>query len=254
MPVKILESKENYIKFEVTNTKPYIINTLRRNALSKVIVFAMDYIDVLKNQSALYNEILAHRLAMVPFTLGDGKYVRKDECKCKGEGCSNCEVKVVLKKKGPGYVYTGDIKSTDPKVVPVYKNIPITYLSEGHSIDVEGTLTLGSMREHAKFQPVVFGYQYKNNINIKPKKAKKEELIAVCPKKAINKDMSVDAEKCDLCGICAEKYPDDVDFSFDETDIIVKVESVSGMQPKDVILKSIEVAEKELDAFEKALK
>jgi DNA-directed RNA polymerase alpha subunit len=69
-------------------------------------------------------------------------------------------VKLVLKKKGPGVVYAGDMKSTAKDVKPRYDGIPITELfDENQEIQLEATAQLGTGRQHVKWQGAVVGYK-----------------------------------------------------------------------------------------------
>ncbi|MBI4894835.1 MAG: hypothetical protein HY833_03835, partial [Candidatus Aenigmarchaeota archaeon] len=104
-------------------------------------------------------EVVANRMGMIPLTFDEKTYIMKKDCKCEGKGCSNCQVSLVLKKKGPAIVYSGDMKTTDKSVLPVYDRIPITELFEGQSIELEATAQLGVGREHAKWQGAVVGYK-----------------------------------------------------------------------------------------------
>ena len=94
-----------------------LANAIRRS-VSEIPVLAVDEVEIFKNDSALYDEIIANRIGLIPL---------------KTEKGMNAKTKVELKlsKKGPGVVYSGDFEG-DAEVV--YKNIPITLLGENHKI------------------------------------------------------------------------------------------------------------------------
>ena len=90
-------------------------NALRRAILGEIPCAAIDEIDVYENSSSLFDEFIAHRLGMIPL-------VSDPEM----EG----EVILRLEAEGPKMVYSGDLKSTDPQIKPLYDNIPIIKLLE----------------------------------------------------------------------------------------------------------------------------
>ncbi|MCK4555451.1 MAG: DNA-directed RNA polymerase subunit D, partial [Candidatus Aenigmarchaeota archaeon] len=116
MKINLLEKNDDKIVFEIKDSNPVFANTLRRSIVNKVPVMATEKIDITVNSSALYDEMLAHRIGLVPIKFPAGKYKRRDDCTCKGKGCANCEVKGVVKKKGTTLVCGEDIKFTDKDV------------------------------------------------------------------------------------------------------------------------------------------
>lgn len=158
MKVDVQNKTNSEIKFVVEGVKPSFASALRRIMMSEVPTMAVEWVDFKKNDSALPDEVIANRLGLVPLTFDKG-YNLQDECKCGGKGCSNCQVKLVLKKKGPAVVYSGDLKSAAKDVKPVFDKIPITELFENQEIQFEATAQLGTGRKHSKWQAAVVGYE-----------------------------------------------------------------------------------------------
>ncbi len=159
MKVKILEKKRDKIKFAISDIKTALAGELRRIMVSEVPTMAIETVSINKNDSLLWNEILAHRLSLVPLTFDPKFFNTREACKCKGKGCAHCQVSLVIKKKGPGIVYSIDLKSTDKRVKPVYDKIPLTELTENQEIELEAIAEMGIGREHAKWQAAVVGYK-----------------------------------------------------------------------------------------------
>ncbi|MCA9487070.1 DNA-directed RNA polymerase subunit D [Candidatus Woesearchaeota archaeon] len=130
-----------------------LANAMRRIVLDEVPTFAIEEVEVVANQSPLYNEVLALRLGLVPLVTDLKSYNLRRDCSCGGVGCALCEVKMSLKKEGEGTVYSGEIKSEDPKIVPSDKEIPITKLFGSSCVEVNLKALLGRGREHAKWAP-----------------------------------------------------------------------------------------------------
>lgn len=145
------EGNKSVVEFKKTHNT--IVNAFRRVILDDVPTFAIEDVEIVKNGSALYDETLAHRLGLVPLVTDLDTYNLKSECKCGSVGCALCEVKMSLAQEELGYVYSGSIKSDDPKVVPVFATIPVTKLLPGQDIEVNLTAVLGSGRIHAKWAP-----------------------------------------------------------------------------------------------------
>jgi len=152
------------MKFSVDGVKPAFASALRRIMISEVPTMAIEFVDFKKNDSALTDEIMANRMGMIPLTFDPKAYSLPGECKCEGKGCSSCQVTLVLKKKGPCVVYSGDMKSTDRSVRPVHDKIPITELFvKDEEVQLEAVAQLGRGRDHAKWQGAVVGYKVEDN-------------------------------------------------------------------------------------------
>jgi len=132
---------------------PTIINSIRRFILDEVPTFAIEDVEVVSNESPLYNETIAHRLGLIPLKTDLTSYNFKEKCSCGALGCALCEVKMTLSQDKEGYVYSSSIKSDDPQVIPADKNIPITKLFPNKKIELNMKAILGTGRTHAKWAP-----------------------------------------------------------------------------------------------------
>lgn len=144
---------DNEAIFTFTNTKNEVVNAIRRVVIDDVKTFAIEDVEVIKNETPLYDETLAHRLGLIPLTTNTKDYNRRDECKCGGVGCALCEVTFNLETDEDGYVYSSELKSDDPQVTPVDKNIPITKIFGKKGVQIKAKAILGTGREHAKWAP-----------------------------------------------------------------------------------------------------
>lgn len=160
MEVKILKKNEREMSFSVKGITPAFANALRRIMIGEVPTMAIEWVDFKKNDSALPDEIIAHRLGLIPLTFDKKAYELPSECKCEGKGCSRCQVELVLKEKGPKVVYASDLKSSAKDVKPVFEKIPIVELFEGEELQLEAIAQLGLGKEHVKWQAAIVGYNY----------------------------------------------------------------------------------------------
>ena len=154
MKIEILDKKDNELVFMIEGINNAIANTIRRTIVAEVPVLAVDEVEFVKNQTPLYDEILAHRIGLIPIKTDLKAYSLKEE----SSGKATTELKLTLKSKGPRTVYSGDIKSIDPACIPVYDNIPLVTLAKDKELVFESTAILGKGKEHMKFSPGLCHY------------------------------------------------------------------------------------------------
>src|SRR5438132_1415333 len=158
MDIKLLSKEQDTLRFVLSGVKPAFANALRRIMLSEVPVMAIDDVMILENNSVMYDEILAHRLGLIPITTDLESYNLPEECTCKSElGCSKCRASLSLEIEASDpveVVYTSHLKPENPDVRPVSDKIPIVKLAQGQRVKLEAFARLGKGRTHAKWQPV----------------------------------------------------------------------------------------------------
>ncbi|MCK4281149.1 MAG: DNA-directed RNA polymerase subunit D, partial [Candidatus Lokiarchaeota archaeon] len=132
MSIEIIEKDDRLIRFILSDISTEMANAFRRIILIEIPVMAIDEVIMLRNDSPLYDEILAHRLAMIPIVTDLKHYNFQQECSCGGAGCALCSVTLTCDIKNDTdetiLVTSGDLISNDPKIVPVSPNIPIVKL------------------------------------------------------------------------------------------------------------------------------
>jgi len=160
MKFKVLERKQDSIKFIIEKVDVPFANALRRTILADVPTFAVDEVEFFENDSALFDEIIAHRLAMLPLTTPYERF-SLDSLEL-----DDYTVTLSLEAEGPGMVYSGDLKSSDEGVVPANPNIPIVKLAEGQRLSFNAYARLGRGKDHAKWQPGYVYYKYLTKIHV----------------------------------------------------------------------------------------
>ena len=156
--MKIIESSDSHVKLLLKGIDRVYANAIRRFAISEVPCMAIDEIVIHDNSSVLYDEILAHRLGLIPLTTDLEGYILPQDCDCKTSlGCTKCRVLLVLDAVATDEVktiYSGDLVSEDTRVKPYADNIPIIKLAPSQKIKLEAYAKLGKGRTHDKWQPV----------------------------------------------------------------------------------------------------
>ena len=99
---------DSVARFTIHGATPAFANALRRSMIGEVPTLAIEDIRIYDNTSVLFDEILAHRLGMIPIKTDLSQYAPRAECSCGGVGCPGCTVTFTLSAEGPKMVTSGD--------------------------------------------------------------------------------------------------------------------------------------------------
>ena len=261
MEIALVEQnkKQNRIVFLLKGSTPAFANMLRKTIIDEVPTMAIEDVEFRKNSSVLYDEIIAHRMGLLPLKTDLKAYNLLEECTCKGEGCSKCQLMLSLKAKGPGFVYASELKSKDPKVVPVYPKTPIVKLIKGQVLELEATAMLGKGGEHAKWSPALAFYKYKPVIDLKKGVADPKAVAESCPVDVYsvkNKELVINKDnllRCHLCGACTDIDPQHIKLNESSTDFIFTVESWGQLSPKEIGSVAVNIIQKKCDEVVKLI-
>lgn len=163
MKIKVIEKGKDFIRFEVNGISVEMANAIRRTILREIPILAVDYVDFHENTSAFFDEIIAHRIAMIPLKFNPETINFRDECKCEGKGCELCTAVFILDRTGPCTVYSKDLKPVNEDTYPLFNNFPIVKLLKGQKLKLEAVARLGTAKEHVKFQAANASYSYNND-------------------------------------------------------------------------------------------
>jgi len=211
-----------------------LANAIRRS-LSDVPTLAIDEVEIYKNDSALYDEVVANRLGLVPL-------------KTEKSMSSKTKIDLKLSKKGPSDVYAEDLEGPATIICP---KIPITYLGEGHKLELLATATLGTGREHAKHVPGLCYYRHILEVKSTPQidKIIEKSKGLIKPEKKGSKWL------CDLNEAALNKIEEaEKNAVQDSNELLFIVESYGNMPAKDILTEAVKALEHNLDQFEKELK
>jgi DNA-directed RNA polymerase alpha subunit len=232
---KITETDSRLIfKTEMNLT---LANAIRRS-VEEIPILAIDEVDIYKNDSALYDEIIAHRLGLVPL---------KNQ-KIKGD--TDIELKLKSKGKGKGTkVMSGELGD-----LVVYGNMPIVLLEEGQEVEMVAKARIGNGNKHAKFSPGMIYYKHLAKIKISSEGEKQEELAELFPdnfefdgKLKVKNSLHGDLDEEDL-----KNYPG-VSVSFGD-ELIINIESWGQIEPKEIFAEACKALKENLSEVEKAIK
>ena len=261
MKVKNIELKGNKGVIKIEDTNVYFVNTLRRIMLSELPKLAIDDVIIYDNTSPLFDEIITHRLGLIPIPTDLQLLTFRKDCKCKGKGCPSCTVRYTLSKEEEGVVYSGDLQPEHESFAIKEGKIPIVELSKDQRIILEIEAVLGMARDHAKWQTVL-APTYMMDVSIEVDKKRMDEVKDFI--KELPKDfVELKANKLEMKDITKlpvlESYIDKAEVDFitikrDPTKITFSFETDGSLNAKDALKESVDILTKKYDEFGKLLK
>jgi len=238
--MKLIEKKENQMKF-IAEINTSLANAIRR-FVGQIPVIAIDEVEILKNDSALYDETLAHRIGLVPLRMDNSISEKKIP-----------SLKLNVKKEG--IVYSEELKGDLD--IP-YKKLPLTLLNNGQEIELNATIKFGKGDEHSKFSPGIMFYR--EIVDVKIEKDCPKEVVEVCPKKILEvnngKVIVKENYRCDICGACVEfcKKQKRDSIKFNPTkEIIISLESFGQLPVEQIFKKAVLILKKDLEKVSKKI-
>ena len=174
LKIEVVELTDEHIVFDLVGVDSSIANALRRILLAEVPTVAIETIYMHTNTSIIQDEVLSHRVGLIPIKVDPQKlqdFSEEDgptdlntivfkldiECKAEPEGFVSTD----------GQPYTLSVYSRDLEwqpqgnqdqmfpngVSPVHPDIVIAKLRPGQSIEFEAHCRRGLGKDHAKFSP-----------------------------------------------------------------------------------------------------
>jgi len=184
LKVRVVRVEGNEMEFDLIGVDPSIPNALRRILLSDVPTMAFDRVFLFNNTSIIQDEVLAHRLGLIPLKADPRLFEFRQEGDTEGTPEDTLEFELKIKcswnptrtkdHTNPDDLYrdfrvlTSHLKwmplgqqqqiHTTESVGPVHDDILIAKLRPGHEIDAKLHAMKGIGRDHAKFSPVATAY------------------------------------------------------------------------------------------------
>ncbi len=261
--INLIEKKGNEkVTFVLGKSTPAKANALRRVLIGELPVMAVDTVEISKNSSLLYDEMIALRVGLIPLTTDLKSYNLPSKCKCEGKGCARCQVKLSLKAKGPCTVYASELESDDKAIKPFYPKIPIVHLLKNQSLELEATAVLGLGNVHAKWSAGHAYYVQYPSIETKESKspcAKCEKYVQNCPaaifdyknNKVVVKDKNY--YKWNIAEVYADACPEHITIT-PTNDFVFFVESFGQLDVKSMIVESVKLLQEQMEEFAESIK
>lgn len=215
-----------------------LANAVRRS-VAEVPILAISECDIYKNDSVLYDEIITHRLGLIPLKnqkMKDGDVV---------------EYKLKAKGSGDGI----NILASELGDDVVYPDTPIVLIGEGQEIELIARARAGKGIDHARFTPGLFTYKHLAKIKIAGEGDKQVELAELYPQvfeKFGDKIKVKDASACELDQEDMESYPG-ISIDFDNN-LVFTIESWGQITASDIFVEACKALKGNLSEVLKAIK
>ena len=175
MKLHITTLEQDYIEFRLLDVDAAFANALRRVLLAEIPMLAVDEVTIHSNTSNIYDEILAHRIGLVPMISQAAKHMNFAwNCPCRrtpggGMGCTQCTVEMELAVRCRVGESSRQVSSSDFRTLPgpfseeVYpvttthnqgKGSWICTLGPGQEINMHCYVRKGITKEHAKWMTI----------------------------------------------------------------------------------------------------
>ena len=275
MQIEIVEMEDTRAKFILKNSSPAMANALRRTMLQDIPKMAIDKVDFhlgpimqddkeYESVTSLFDEIIAHRLGLVPVPTTDQFTFQKD-CSCGGVGCPGCSIMYSLNKVGPGTVLSGDLLPLGDSTLKVKDEfIPIVELTDSQAVLIYATAVMGTAKQHVKWQAAFgVGYSYMPAIEIDAAKAADSDVrdyaVKTYPglfKVEDGKLVVDDIYRASRYGKAIQQdsvLQDVVSIDWDDSNFIFKFETDGSLTAQQVLDKAVEILEATASEFTAAV-
>lgn len=235
--MEMIENVDGKISF-VGEMDVGLANAIRRS-VGEIPILAIDECDIYKNDSVLYDEIIAHRLGLVSL---------KNQ-KMKGDQT----VEMKMKAKGRGDV--ADVLAGLLGDSVVYPETPIVLLGDKQELELVARARAGKGNVHAKFMPGVIFYKHLPKIKVSGDGEKHGELAELYPNvfEMFGDKLRVkNAAACDLDDEDFKNYPG-ISAGFGD-DLVFMVESWGQIGVKDVFIEACKALKGNLSEVLKVIK
>ena len=217
--IKIINfNKENQKLSFITDMNINLANSIRRSVL-EIPTMAIDEVEIIKNDSALYDEVLAHRLGLIPI-----KTEKSDK-----------EIKFKLKETGPKIVYSKDIKPS----TKTEEDFPIVLLDKDQEIEMVCEARLGKGIEHVKYSPGLVFYRH----YLDPK---------ILDFVHVDKKVDYDEEELKIKKL-SEEQKKKIKNVKEANELEFSIESWGQLTAKDIFLNAIDALNDNLKELDKAI-
>ncbi|XP_053613926.1 DNA-directed RNA polymerases I and III subunit RPAC1 isoform X1 [Plodia interpunctella] len=265
------------MEFDLIGIQPAFANAFRRLMLSEVPSMAIEKVMIRNNTSIIQDEVLAHRLGLIPLKADPRLFEYRPEDASEGTEFDTLEFTLKVRcsnnKSQPkdSYrsedlyenhsVYSSQMKwqpignqasvHKEADVGPVHGDILISKMRPGHELDLQLVAVKGIGKDHAKFSPVATAsYRLLPEISLTREVSGSEAtLLQTCFSPGVIDIHSdgrayVKEARYDMCSRNVYKYneiKDAVILSRIRDHFIFNVESVGAMPPNVIFVEAVKI-------------
>ncbi|KAI9292135.1 RBP11-like subunits of RNA polymerase [Neoconidiobolus thromboides FSU 785] len=273
--LKIWKISPSSMEFDIIGIDASIANALRRILIAEVPTMAIENVFMMNNTSVIQDEVLAHRLGLIPIKADPTKFdfhkggVATDVDTIVMKLNVQCKPKPKRSKDDQEPYIDSSIYSShlefDPRgdqltlfkdnpIRPVHDDILIAKLIPGQSIEAELHLRKGCGREHAKWSPVATA-----SYRLMPDIILKEDIVGdladkfvscfpegvaeVVVENGVRKAKVINPRKCTMSRevLRHPELADKVILTRVRDHFLFKIESTGILPPQDLLVQAINI-------------
>ncbi|XP_055637428.1 DNA-directed RNA polymerases I and III subunit RPAC1 [Toxorhynchites rutilus septentrionalis] len=285
LQIVIVRYEERELEFDMIGVSPAIANAFRRLMLSEVPSMAIEKVHIYNNTSIIQDEVLAHRLGLIPLkadprlfeykgnendpanALDTLEFELKVKCTKKNKDSTDVSNNEIMYKNHSVYSHqirwipVGNQASIykEEDVGPIDDDILISKMRPGHEFDIKLFAVKGVGKDHAKFSPVATAsYRLLPEIRLnRPVVGSDAFLLQKCFSPGV---ISIDKgdqayvkdARYDSCSRNVYRYPqlaDAVTMSRVRNHFIFTVESLGALKPDVIFVEAAKVLKKKCRMF-----
>ncbi|UJR28656.1 hypothetical protein I4U23_009886 [Adineta vaga] len=259
LQIQILSLDNTTSEFDIIGADASITNAFRRILIAELPSMAIEKVHVTENSSVLPDDVLAHRLGLIPLLADARLFVDKasgDTLERENDTLI-FKIKVTFYTEHMEWIPIGNqaTKFKMDDIGPVFRDILIVKLRPGQEIDLKLVCHKGIGRDHAKFSPVcTASYRLMPEIIIKePIYDQDAEQLQKCFTQGVielendkngRRHAVVVKPRLDMCSREALRYPelkDRVELNKIRDHFIFSIESAGAVPPDQLFVDSIKL-------------
>uniref|UniRef100_A0A182J1L4 DNA-directed RNA polymerases I and III subunit RPAC1 n=1 Tax=Anopheles atroparvus TaxID=41427 RepID=A0A182J1L4_ANOAO len=285
LQIVVVRYEQNDLEFDMIGVSPAVANVFRRLMLSEVPSMAIEKVHIYNNTSIIQDEVLAHRLGLIPLRADPRmfEYKANETDPPTAQDSLEFELKVKCTRRNKDVsevtnndnmyknhsIYSGQIKwvpignqstvYTEASVGPIDDDILISKMRPGHEFDIKLFAVKGVGKDHAKFSPVAtVSYRLLPDITIeRPIVGNDARLLQKCFSPGV---IEIDKNDCayvqdaryDSCSRNVYRYPqlaDAVTIARVRNHFIFTVESLGALKPDVIFVEAAKALKKKCRMF-----
>ncbi len=278
--IEVVEESNSEIVFDMIGVDAPLANALRRIMIAEVPTMAIENVTIYQNTSIMQDEVLAHRLGLIPIRADPRRFKYLRECDEEDESntivftlVARCASNPEKDQNAPederyigSVVRSGDLKWIPQGeqeaefgaggIAPVYDDIVINKLRPGQVVEAELRAEKGIGGDHIKYSPVgTASYRLLPQVVLKEeiRGAEAEELVGLCSKSNVfdiedlgggQKRAVVRAPRnCTMCRNCIrdKKWNDRIRLQRVRNHFIFSVESTGAYKAREIVEEAIAI-------------
>ena len=254
--------------FEIKNADASFVNALRRIIIAEIETMAIDSVGIKENSSIISDEILAHRLGLVPMNCDPEEFTDEDKIdfdiykECTEDGINDTLYSSDLILSNESSALYNHFKDR-LKPAPIHDNIILAKLIPLQKIFLRARLKKGVGKDHAKWSPVATAsYRLlpviKVSKNISPNIAM--DIQKACPQNVFDieessKLIAARPLACTMCRECIRPkgWSDIITLENKVNHFIFSIESVGMIDPPTIFKRACKLLYKKAQSVHNEL-